>query len=99
MSGSIHTHSSRNYEDSVLSSGNSSDYSSEEEEDGRSEDSDESDEEQQNLGANELKETGGFEIKMGQCNLSGGIDFITKFTRVFRRIKTIDFGEAALQKD
>lgn len=33
---------------------------------------------------------------MGKCDLSGGIAFITKFTRVFRSIKEIDFGQKKL---
>ena len=33
---------------------------------------------------------------MQNCDLSGGISFITKFTRVFRQIKQIDFGKKKL---
>ena len=35
----------------------------------------------------------GFDLQMAKCDLSGGIGFVTKFTRVFRQIKEIDFGQ------
>ena len=41
----------------------------------------------------------GFDLQMGKCDLSGGIGFITKFTRVFRSIKEIDFGQQKLDQD
>ena len=46
-----------------------------------------------------LHKNGRFNLKMGQCDLSGGIGFITKFTRVFRSIKEIDFGQKKLEAE
>ena len=41
---------------------------------------------------------GGFNLNLGNCNLKGGsIGFVTKFTRVFAHIKTIDFGNKNLK--
>ena len=39
---------------------------------------------------------GGLTIDMNKIKLEEGISFITKFTKVFRRIETIDFGENKL---
>ena len=36
---------------------------------------------------------------MRNMETSGGIGFITKFTRVFRKIQQVDFGERALDQD
>ena len=41
----------------------------------------------------------GFDLQMGKCDLSGGIGFVTKFTRVFRSIKEIDFGQQKLDQE
>ena len=35
---------------------------------------------------------------MKDCDMSGGIAFITKFTRIFHKIKSIDFGKENLNK-
>ena len=38
-------------------------------------------------------------LDLKDCNLAGGIAFITKFTRIFHKIKSIDFGKENLNKN
>ena len=45
-----------------------------------------------NLFMDKMQSAGNFKLQMQNCDLSGGIGFVTKFTRVFRQIKQIDFG-------
>jgi len=42
--------------------------------------------------------TGGFVLSMKDIKMEQGMDFITKFTRVFKKINTIDFGDNKLEK-
>ena len=39
-----------------------------------------------------MKSNSGFQLSMQHIKIENGIDFITKFTRVFQKIKSIDFG-------
>ena len=36
---------------------------------------------------------------MKDCNLAGGIAFVTKFINIFHKIKSIDFGKENLNKN
>ena len=46
-----------------------------------------------------MHDHGGFKLDLKDCNLAGGIAFITKFTRIFHKIKSIDFGKENLNKN
>ena len=47
----------------------------------------------------DLHKQGGFNLSMRNANLKDGIAFVTKFTHVFSKIQTIDFGDNKLQAD
>ena len=52
-----------------------------------------------NLYVQKLHDHGGFKLDLKDCNLAGGIAFITKFTRIFNKIQSIDFGKENLNKN
>ena len=46
-----------------------------------------------------IKSSEGFQVNMNNVNLKEGIGFVNKFTQVFRKIRSIDFGDNKLQHD
>lgn len=46
-----------------------------------------------------ILKTGGFKLKLDSGLAPGGIEYVTKFTRVFREIQAVDFGDNKLDAD